>query len=35
MYSFESKHGNYPLIFKYFMAFITKVLYAISFFSSI
>jgi hypothetical protein len=35
MYSFESEHGDYPFVFKYFMAFITKVLYAISFFSSI
>jgi hypothetical protein len=35
MYSFESEHGDYPLVFKYFMAFITKVLFAISLFSSI
>jgi hypothetical protein len=35
MYSFESEYRDYPLVFKYFMAFITKVLYAISFFSYI
>jgi hypothetical protein len=35
MYSFESEHGDYPLVFKYFMAFITKVLFAISLFLSI
>jgi hypothetical protein len=31
MYSFESEYGDFPVVFKYFMAFITKVLYAITF----
>lgn len=31
MYSFESEHDEFPAIFKYFMAFIAKVLYAITF----
>jgi hypothetical protein len=31
MYSFKSEHGDFPIVFKYFMAFITKVLYAITF----
>jgi hypothetical protein len=35
MYSFESEHGDYPLVFKYMMAFITKVLYVIASLSSI
>jgi hypothetical protein len=35
MYSFENKHRDYPLVFKYMMAFITKILYVISFFCSI
>ena len=31
MYSFESEHRDFPVVFKYFIAFIIKVLYAITF----